>query len=213
MTFDNERHCEKPALQGLMLTKSLIQCERANAQNTAVIYVKAPYEMADNAAVTALTFYGTDANIRRQIHDFDENIETGVRSCMIKNIKRPISSCIKKNFWRFIKAKRLDSSGTSPLTYNSRTISDNKGKARILNTQFKSVFTSENLSNLPSMGKSPFPEVQHIKISVDGVCKLLKNINITKATGPNSIPARFLKEMAEEISPINIHISAVIGHW
>ena len=43
-------------------------------QNTAVVYVKAPYEMADNAVVTALTFYGTVANICRQIHDFDENM-------------------------------------------------------------------------------------------------------------------------------------------
>ena len=107
-----------------------------------------------------------------------------------------------KSFWRFIKAKRQDSTGISPLTHNERLVSDNKGKANILNMQFKSVFTSENTSNLPSMGESTFPDVQPIKISVDGVCKLLKDTNITKATGPDSIPARILKEMAEDIAPI-----------
>ena len=95
VTFDNERHCEKTAMQGMFLKKSLIQCERANVQNSAVAYIKAPYEMADNVIVTTLTYYGTVTNIRRQIHDFDENIETGVRSCLIKNLKRPIPSYLK----------------------------------------------------------------------------------------------------------------------
>ncbi len=108
----------------------------------------------------------------------------------------------KKSFWRFIKGKRQDSAGISPLVLNNITVSDNKGKANILNTQFMSVFTSESLSNLPSLGEFPFPDVQHILVSVEGVRKLLKEINITKATGPDSIPARILKEMADEISPI-----------
>ena len=39
------------------------------------------------------------------------------------------------------------------------------------------------------------------KISEEGVRKFLKEINISKATGADSIPARTLKEMADEISP------------
>ena len=108
----------------------------------------------------------------------------------------------KKNFWRFIKAKRQDDAGISPLTHNGTTVSDSKGKATILNTQFKSVFTTEQLTDLPSMAESPYPEVQHIRISEEGVLKQLKQINITKATGPDLIPARILKEMADEIAPL-----------
>ena len=37
---------------------------------------------------------------------------------------------------------------------------------------------------------------------VDGVCKLLKDANITKASGPDSIPAHIMKEMAQNIAPI-----------
>ena len=95
VSFDNEQHCERMAQQGMFLKKVLIQCERANVQNTAVVYVKAPYEMADKVVVNVLMQYGTVTNIRRQVHDFDDEIETGVRSCMIKNLKMPIPSFLK----------------------------------------------------------------------------------------------------------------------
>lgn len=118
----------------------------------------------------------------------------------------------KKSFWRFIKVKRQDNTGISPLIHNNKTVSDNKGKAKILNTQFKSVLTSEILSNLPSLGESPFPDIQHIQVSVEGVRNLLKETNISKPIGADSIPARILKEMADEISTYShIHLSAVLG--
>lgn len=95
VSFDNEKHCEKVALSGIILKKVLLQCERANVLNSTVVYVKAPYEMADNVVTTALSYYGTVTNIRRQVHDFDEAIETGVRSLLIKNLMRPIPSFLK----------------------------------------------------------------------------------------------------------------------
>ena len=108
-----------------------------------------------------------------------------------------------KKFWRYIKAKRQDNtSGVSPLTHNNKAVTDSLGKANILNSQFKSVFTTENLDNLPCMGESPFPDVPNIQVSTEGVCKLLKDINITKATGPDLVPARIMKEMAEELPPL-----------
>ena len=40
-----------------------------------------------------------------------------------------------------------------------------------------------------------------IDISTDGVEKLLADLNVTKATGPNNIPSRMLKMEAAEIAP------------
>ena len=84
VSFDNPSHSEKIAQDGLLLKNALVQCERANVQNSAVVYVKAPYEMSDAVVINALTQYGTVTNIRRQVHDFDNGIETGVRSCLVK---------------------------------------------------------------------------------------------------------------------------------
>jgi hypothetical protein len=41
-----------------------------------------------------------------------------------------------------------------------------------------------------------------IKINCKGVIKLLKNQNIHKATGPDSIPSFILKSAADQLAPI-----------
>ena len=40
-----------------------------------------------------------------------------------------------------------------------------------------------------------------INISIDGVTKLLRNLNPHKATGPDEIPAKILKDAAEDLAP------------
>jgi len=53
------------------------------------------------------------------------------------------------------------------------------------------------------MNDSPFPEISNIiTVSVEGVANLLHNIKPHKATGPDGIPAYFLKELSYEIAPI-----------
>ena len=107
-----------------------------------------------------------------------------------------------KAFWRFIKSKKQDSTGISSLKQGSKVIFDSKGKATIFNEQFCSVFTSEDTTNLPSFDDPDFPAMNKITVTTDGVLKLLQNLNTKKATGPDLIPARILKDLAVEISPI-----------
>ena len=51
------------------------------------------------------------------------------------------------------------------------------------------------------MGLSPYPSLPDIDINIAGVTNHLKKVNPYKATGPDCIPAKLLKEMAEELSP------------
>jgi len=44
--------------------------------------------------------------------------------------------------------------------------------------------------------------IPYLKIGIDGVVKQLKNLNQNKATGPDELPAKVLKETAAEIAPI-----------
>ena len=46
----------------------------------------------------------------------------------------------------------------------------------------------------------------HLDIGINGIIKQLKNLNQNKATGPDELPARVLKETAEQIAPIITHI-------
>ena len=52
------------------------------------------------------------------------------------------------------------------------------------------------------MDRTPFPDLEQIEIQPDGIKKnLLSALNPNKATGPDNISGRFLKELHEELTP------------
>ena len=57
----------------------------------------------------------------------------------------------RRQFWKYIKAKRRDSSGISPLLVNDSIVSDPQRKAAALSDQFQTVFTLEDTSNVPKL--------------------------------------------------------------
>ena len=64
------------------------------------------------------------------------------------------------------------------------------------------MFSKEDNNNIPTKEGTYYPTVPDITIHQKGVLKLLRNINVHKATGPDQIPWKLLKELATEISPI-----------
>ena len=112
-----------------------------------------------------------------------------------------ISDAGNKEFWKFIKTRRKDNVGVQSLKVNNRTVTDDQGKADVLANQFQSVFSRED-NQVPDMPDSPHPDMPEIHFSVNGVTKLLKGLNISKASGPDKIPNRALKMAAEQISPV-----------
>lgn len=107
-----------------------------------------------------------------------------------------------KKFWSFMKGLRKDASGVSPLLDNGKYCSDPKEKADILNRQFQSVFTEDERTAVPNKGNSPVSSMPQIVIDHKGVEKLLDGLKPHKASGPDAIPARVLKEAAAEIVPV-----------
>ena len=66
---------------------------------------------------------------------------------------------------------------------------DSNSKAELLSHQFKSVFTmDDDTDHLPSMSHPKYPNIENIALSIDGFEKLLNNISIQKAFGPDKIP-------------------------
>ena len=60
----------------------------------------------------------------------------------------------------------------------------------------------------------------NIVITISGVLKLLQNLKPNKASGPDNIPAKFLKENAEELAPAltslfqaSLHQSKIPDDW
>ena len=107
-----------------------------------------------------------------------------------------------KKFWSYIKSRKQEMSGVPPLKNKEGYLkSDSKAKAEILNDQFKSVFTKEDMNNKPNKGQSPYTPMQNIKVTAKGIEKLLCNLKTNKATGPDQVPAFILKTAAKEIAP------------
>ena len=109
----------------------------------------------------------------------------------------------RRQFWKYIRTRRKDSSGISTLLVNDQFISDPEGKATTLSNQFQSVFTREDLSSVPSLDTiNHIPTMPAISITSNGIKNLLCNLDPNKAMGPDKISPYILKYCAAEISPI-----------
>jgi hypothetical protein len=107
-----------------------------------------------------------------------------------------------KGFWSYIKRFKRDSVGISVLRSQGKSGTSPEDKAEMLNAQFSSVFVEEDTKHIPPMDGDPFPDMDPIKVGVDGVAKLLSKLKPRKAAGPDNLPARVLKETAVQLAPI-----------
>jgi hypothetical protein len=107
-----------------------------------------------------------------------------------------------KPFWQYVKSKKQDNTGISPLKRDGQLVSDSLEQAEIINTQFQSVFTDEDVHNIPPMTGTRHNQIDDIDIQTPGVEKLLLSLNPGKASGPDAIPNRLLKLGASELAPM-----------
>ena len=112
------------------------------------------------------------------------------------------SSTCKKRFWTYIKSKKKDHTGVAPLNDEGNTYTDAKHKAQILNKQFESVFTNEDVLSIPRLGHSAYPTIHDVLFTTHGIQLLLEKLDPAKAPGPDQLPTRVLKLCAKQIAPV-----------
>ena len=76
-----------------------------------------------------------------------------------------------------------------------KVYTDSLSKANLLNNQFASVFTREDLSHIPKMSGNQVPDIPDVDIQI-------QELDSHKATGPDSIPANLLKQTALQVAPL-----------
>ena len=114
-----------------------------------------------------------------------------------------------KRFWTYVKSRKKDTCSVSPLKAEGVLISDAAGKSNILNKQYCSVFTKEDSEDIPSKGPSQAPIMSPITVTAQGVEKLLQKLKTQKASGPDRISPRVLKELA---GPLSVPLAALFQH-
>ena len=112
-----------------------------------------------------------------------------------------------KDFYRYINSQKKDVQGIPPLKKRncSGVAQSESEKAAEFNGQFTDVFTKSEYSQVPLLDRSA-PFMEDIVVTKEGVIKLLKGLNPSKALGPDELHPRVLKELATELGPIFAHI-------
>ena len=76
-------------------------------------------------------------------------------------------------------------------------------KADFLSQQFESVFVRDSDQNGTSLlPGTPFPNISILFSSAGGILKLLKGFAISKASGPDQIPNKILRDLAIHLDPV-----------
>jgi ribonucleases P/MRP protein subunit RPP40 len=140
-----------------------------------------------------------------------KNAEKNVRN-MIRNAKRSFERKIakgcgserenKKRFFAYIKKKTKSRPGVGPLRDSQGGMVQDSGQmATILNGFFSSVFTREDVTNIPEPENiAGGNRITDVRISAKDVKNKIKGLREDAATGPDGIGPLLLKRLSNELA-------------
>ena len=129
---------------------------------------------------------------------------------LIKQSKRSIemhvasqSKSNPKEFYSYIRQKRVNTSTIGPILDENGDFTSNEEEiTTILNTFFASVFTAEDLSDIPEVPSVPLNNnniLRDIIVTEGDVSKCIEKLKVNKSPGPDTISPRILKEAKNEL--------------
>ena len=112
-----------------------------------------------------------------------------------------------RDFYRYINSQEKGNQGIPPLKRRRGTgiTASEIEQAEEFNGQFTDVFNKNNHSEVLFLSRSA-PFMADIVVSNEGVAKLLRGLNPSKALGPYDLHPRVLKELATEVGPVFAHL-------
>ena len=116
-----------------------------------------------------------------------------------------------KHFYRHcINSQKKDAQSISPLKKRNGggVAQPESEKAAEFNGQFTDVFTKSEYSQVPLLDRSA-PFMEDIVVTKEGVAKLLKGLNPSKALGPDELHLRVLKELVTYFCPVPVHCFSI----
>ena len=113
-----------------------------------------------------------------------------------------------RDFYRYINSQKKDIQGFPPLKRkNEKGVAQlDLEKAEAFNGQFTDVFNNNEHTQVPHFLDRSAPFMDDIVVSKDGVIKLLKGLNHSKALGSDELHPRVLKELRTELGPVFAHL-------
>ena len=138
---------------------------------------------------------------RQLLHTKKGEIRKSKRLCEIElanNIKD------SKQFFKYFSNNKKQKSSIGPLLEEGNIISTDIEIADILNNHFGSVFTTENLNNIPDFNLSHNKKIESpmalIRITERVIRKGITNLKVSKSPGPDEISPKILKMSIDSTS-------------
>ena len=140
--------------------------------------------------------------LKNKLRNLTRNLRSSYEMKMANDVKlKP------KLFWKYARSRLKSRQAIPTLTNKDGTkVISAKDKAESLNDFFTSVFTTENLSNIPAVKNAPAYEVlSNIEITTDLARTKSNALNPNKSPGQDKWHPNFLKEFSETIrTPLSI---------
>ena len=121
-------------------------------------------------------------------------------------MERKFAKQAKKNpkqFYGYLKSKLSNRVTVGPLKDGEELVSEEEKMTTILNTYFSSVFTREDLTNIPSANQSYKGDqpLHTLKIDKSDVKKKLDALKPNSTPGPEKVWARTLHQLSDALAP------------
>ena len=147
---------------------------------------------------------GKDYASFEAFRNVQKEVKKAVRQAK-KKLERKLAKEAKKNakqFHSYIKKKTSNRVTVGPLKAGEELVTDNQQMCNMLNDFFCSVFTEENLEEIPVVsqqykGDEPLEDVP---ITKEKVRKKLADLKPSSAPGPDKVWARILQKLADELA-------------
>ena len=141
----------------------------------------------------------SDTQERKNIYEeLRKRVTKKIRNAKRK-MERDLANDNKKNnkqFTKYIQSKTNNKSGIGPLAgKDGKRTMDDKEMADILNQQFSSVFTREDITNIPALLPETQEILEEIRITERDVRKQIRKLRADAAPGPDGISPRLLKDI------------------
>ena len=119
----------------------------------------------------------------------------------VNNLVGDVKANPQDVYW-YINGQKKDNQGILPLKRRGGTgiTASETEQAEEFNGQFTDVFNKNDHSEVQFLSRSA-PFMDDIVVSNEGVTKLLKGLNPSKALGPDELHPGVLKELATELGP------------
>ena len=133
------------------------------------------------------------------------SLDRSLRKCRSGHLKAIGDNLVTSNskpFWKFIKSLRHSSTCVLSLNTTNGTATSTIDKADALSNQFQSSSLKRIVVTKPTLTSSPTESMLPIQISTEGIVKLLKELKLQKAPGPDCITATILRTCAELAAPL-----------